>query len=79
MWLGTFQVKWQKDDMDHNLNFFSVSSDGRIVSWTLVKVPASQKGSRIGEWKVGGANGKKLLSQCTPSFHPSDCRVSWFI
>lgn len=32
-----FQVKWQKDDMDNNLNFFSVSSDGRIVSWTLVK------------------------------------------
>ncbi|XP_059110127.1 dynein axonemal intermediate chain 1 isoform X3 [Peromyscus eremicus] len=32
-----WQVKWQKDDMDHNLNFFSVSSDGRIVSWTLVK------------------------------------------
>uniref|UniRef100_A0A8C4U212 Uncharacterized protein n=1 Tax=Falco tinnunculus TaxID=100819 RepID=A0A8C4U212_FALTI len=23
--------------MDNNLNFFSVSSDGRIVSWTLVK------------------------------------------
>uniref|UniRef100_A0A8C9EQQ5 Dynein axonemal intermediate chain 1 n=1 Tax=Pavo cristatus TaxID=9049 RepID=A0A8C9EQQ5_PAVCR len=32
-----FAVKWQKDDMDNNLNFFSVSSDGRIVSWTLVK------------------------------------------
>lgn len=32
------QVKWQKDDMDNNMNFFSVSSDGRIVSWTLVKV-----------------------------------------
>ncbi|XP_064425092.1 dynein, axonemal, intermediate chain 1, paralog 2 [Latimeria chalumnae] len=32
-----WQVKWQKDDMDNNLNFFSVSSDGRIVSWTLVK------------------------------------------
>ncbi|KAM8961714.1 dynein axonemal intermediate chain 1 [Pelodytes ibericus] len=32
-----WQVKWQKDDMDKNLNFFSVSSDGRIVSWTLVK------------------------------------------
>ncbi|KAM7023824.1 dynein axonemal intermediate chain 1 isoform 2-T2 [Acridotheres tristis] len=30
-------VKWQKDDMDNNSNFFSVSSDGRIVSWTLVK------------------------------------------
>ncbi|XP_049752184.1 dynein axonemal intermediate chain 1 isoform X6 [Elephas maximus indicus] len=34
---GKVKVKWQKDDMDHNLNFFSVSSDGRIVSWTLVK------------------------------------------
>ncbi|KAJ8392791.1 hypothetical protein AAFF_G00072750 [Aldrovandia affinis] len=32
-----FQVKWQKDDMDNNHNFFSVSSDGRVVSWTLVK------------------------------------------
>uniref|UniRef100_A0A6I8NLR2 Dynein axonemal intermediate chain 1 n=1 Tax=Ornithorhynchus anatinus TaxID=9258 RepID=A0A6I8NLR2_ORNAN len=32
-----WQVKWQKDDIDHNLNFFSISSDGRIVSWTLVK------------------------------------------
>ena len=35
VWL---QVKWQKDDLDNNLNFFSVSSDGRVVSWTLVKV-----------------------------------------
>ncbi|NXU41282.1 DNAI1 protein, partial [Drymodes brunneopygia] len=32
-----WQVKWQKDDMDSNCNFFSVSSDGRIVAWTLVK------------------------------------------
>uniref|UniRef100_A0A8C3P1P1 Dynein intermediate chain 1, axonemal n=1 Tax=Cyanoderma ruficeps TaxID=181631 RepID=A0A8C3P1P1_9PASS len=32
-----FKVKWQKDDMDNNSNFFSISSDGRIVSWTLVK------------------------------------------
>ncbi|KAH1168540.1 hypothetical protein KIL84_013130 [Mauremys mutica] len=32
-----WQVKWQKDDLDNNLNFFSISSDGRIVSWTLVK------------------------------------------
>ncbi|XP_039731621.1 dynein axonemal intermediate chain 1 [Pteropus medius] len=36
-----WQVKWQKDDMDNNLNFFSVSSDGRIVSWTLVKLSQS--------------------------------------
>lgn len=32
-----WQVKWQKDDLDSNHNFFSVSSDGRVVSWTLVK------------------------------------------
>uniref|UniRef100_A0A7N6C291 Dynein axonemal intermediate chain 1 n=1 Tax=Anabas testudineus TaxID=64144 RepID=A0A7N6C291_ANATE len=32
-----WQVHWQNDDMDNNHNFCSVSSDGRIVSWTLVK------------------------------------------
>ncbi|XP_070542719.1 dynein intermediate chain 2, ciliary-like isoform X1 [Ptychodera flava] len=32
-----WQVAWQKDDLDNNLNFFSVASDGRVVSWTLVK------------------------------------------
>eukprot|EP01135_Chromosphaera_perkinsii_P007948 Nk52_evm20s1073 gene=Nk52_evmTU20s1073 len=32
-----WQVAWQEDDLDKNLNFFSVSSDGRVTSWTLVK------------------------------------------
>lgn len=32
------QVHWQNDDLDGNHNFCSVSTDGRIVSWTLVKV-----------------------------------------
>uniref|UniRef100_A0A3Q4HJL4 Dynein axonemal intermediate chain 1 n=1 Tax=Neolamprologus brichardi TaxID=32507 RepID=A0A3Q4HJL4_NEOBR len=32
-----WQVRWQSDDMDSNHNFYSVSSDGRVVSWTLVK------------------------------------------
>lgn len=32
-----WQVRWQKEDLDNNLNFFSVSSDGRVASWTLVK------------------------------------------
>ena len=36
-------MRWQKDDLDNNLNFFSVSSDGRVVSWTLVKVGARNK------------------------------------
>jgi dynein intermediate chain 1, axonemal len=33
-----WQVKWQKDDLDGNMNFFSVSSDGRVVNWTIIKV-----------------------------------------
>ena len=32
-----WQVSWQKDDLDDNMNFFSVSSDGRITQWTLLK------------------------------------------
>ncbi|XP_060934016.1 dynein intermediate chain 2, ciliary-like [Limanda limanda] len=32
-----WQVRWQKNDMDNHHNFYSVSSDGRVVSWTLVK------------------------------------------
>jgi len=32
-----WQVKWQRDDLDGNMNFFSVSSDGRVVSWTIIK------------------------------------------
>ena len=36
-----WQVKWQKDDLDGNMNFFSVSSDGRVVCWTISKVSRS--------------------------------------
>lgn len=32
-----WQVKWQKDDLDGNMNFYSISSDGRVVCWTLAK------------------------------------------
>ncbi|XP_035659289.1 dynein intermediate chain 2, ciliary-like [Branchiostoma floridae] len=32
-----WEVKWQKDDLDNNMNFFSIGGDGRVVSWTLVK------------------------------------------
>ncbi len=31
------QVSWQKNDMEGNLNFYSVSADGRVVTWKLVK------------------------------------------
>ena len=32
-----WQVSWQADDLDKNRNFCSVSSDGRVTSWTLIK------------------------------------------
>ncbi|KAJ3054495.1 cytoplasmic dynein with WD40 domain [Rhizophlyctis rosea] len=32
-----WQVAWQKDDLDDNPNFFSISSDGRVTQWTLTK------------------------------------------
>lgn len=32
-----WEVKWQKDDLDDNPNFYSVSSDGKVIQWTLLK------------------------------------------
>ncbi|CAH8519626.1 unnamed protein product [Schistosoma curassoni] len=32
-----WEVRWQPNDSDANLNFFSVSADGRVTSWTLIK------------------------------------------
>lgn len=32
-----WQVRWQKDDLENNHNFYSISSDGRIVHWTILK------------------------------------------
>jgi len=32
-----WQVTWQKDDGVKSLNFFSISSDGRVTLWTLSK------------------------------------------
>ena len=32
-----WQGKWTRDDLDGYLNFLSVSSDGRVTHWTLVK------------------------------------------
>ncbi len=36
-----WQINWQKDDIDTNLVFFSISSDGYVLSWTLVKVKSA--------------------------------------
>lgn len=50
------QVRWQNDDLDNNHVFYSVSSDGRVVSWTLVKVGAAATFCRSGSvWTRGHA------------------------
>ena len=30
-------MKWVRDNLDGYLNFYSVSGDGRVTNWTLVK------------------------------------------
>jgi len=32
-----WQVSWQEEDLSKSLNFFSVSSDGRVTLWTMSK------------------------------------------
>lgn len=32
-----YQVYWQSDDQPKELNFFSISSDGRVASWVMSK------------------------------------------
>jgi dynein intermediate chain 1 len=33
-----WQVKWQKDDIYDRKNFYSISSDGKMINWTLINV-----------------------------------------
>jgi len=32
-----WQVKWNTDESIKDLNFYSISSDGRVTNWTLMK------------------------------------------
>ena len=32
-----WQVYWEKEDVGENLNFYSISSDGRVTNWNLLK------------------------------------------
>ena len=32
-----WQIKWQEEDLSKELNFYSVSSDGRVTLWTMSK------------------------------------------
>ncbi|KAI3385290.1 hypothetical protein SNEBB_009357 [Seison nebaliae] len=32
-----WQIKWQTDDLDNTMSFYSISSDGRVVCWKITK------------------------------------------
>ena len=32
-----WRVCWAQDDIDNYLNFYSISADGKVINWTLVK------------------------------------------
>lgn len=60
-----WEVKWQKDDLDGNLNFYSISSDGRVVSWTIIKSELHYTDIielRMDELKADGPDGTQLSS-----------------
>ena len=72
-----WQVKWQKNDLDDNMNFFSCSSDGRIVQWTLIKNELMHydvtKLSIIESSPQDGPDGARLpnlAAATTFAFHP---------
>ena len=41
--LFVIQVKWVSDNLDGYLNFYSISGDGRVTNWTIVKVVVNKK------------------------------------
>lgn len=57
-----WQVLWQKNNLDGNLNFMSVSSDGRVVTWTIVKNELQHEDTitlKIPDSSLSGAEGIK--------------------
>ena len=58
-----WQVCWQAEDLAKNLNFFSISSDGRVTLWTMsknelqVRVRAVRVRVRLAD---GGVRGRRI-------------------
>ncbi|KAM9813373.1 dynein, axonemal, intermediate chain 1, paralog 2 [Neosynchiropus ocellatus] len=67
-----WQVRWQDDDMAHNPNFCSLSADGRVVSWTLVKNELVHRDiillSANGAFAKGPEEAQQLSQVCGTSF-----------
>jgi dynein intermediate chain 1 len=52
-----WQVCWQEEDLAKNLNFFSISSDGRVTLWTMSK--SELQYTDVMELKLTGNSGNE--------------------
>ena len=59
----TPQVAWQNNDMDGNMNFYSVSSDGRVVNWKLVKNELQYQDAVLLKIPGGSVDGPEGIQQ----------------
>ena len=55
-----WQVKWVKDNLDGYLNFFSVSGDGRVTNWTIVKTTLWHTDKLVLDFKKSLTNSDNL-------------------
>ncbi|GAB1602729.1 dynein intermediate chain 2, ciliary-like isoform X1, partial [Argonauta hians] len=59
-----WEVRWQKDNLEGNAVFYSISSDGRIVEWIIVKnelLPQDIIKLPLPEGPAEGPDGTKLI------------------
>ena len=73
--MSTFilQVAWQNNDMDGNMNFYSVSSDGRVVNWKLVKNELQYQDAVLLKIPGGSVDGPEGIQQ--PALSESKFKV----
>ena len=58
-----WQVKWVEDNLDGYLNFFSISGDGRVTNWTIVKTTLWHTDKMVLDFKKSLTNSENLSGQ----------------
>ena len=72
-----WQVKWVRDNLDGYLNFFSISGDGRVTNWTIVKTTLWFNDKLVLPYSKSLTNGENLADHLvegprTIAFKPDD-------
>ena len=72
------QVKWAADNLDGYLNFYSVSGDGRVSNWTIVKTALWTNDTLLINFCKTLSNlGEESVTELLMGTH-LEFRVSWF-